>query len=334
MPENLNIDTSDLERVERPTPHVLPPLDSPIRSPFYRGAVPTTAVVNPDAVRNFQVPVIPTYRIVTPTPLTLAGAATNATVEVSTPVITPQPPAPTITQSLTSIPTGYQFTFAQVKLPNSITPGAVISSYKVYRNTANSTGGAAVIQTISHGLTNTGSAIVVQDAQPNGTTQFYWVSAVNVSGNESTLTPAQSGTVVNHSALNSNSQLAGSFHNNGVNVSWSPTSATVLSSSGSSTAVAVASHVNQFAAGAVTYQSGSVDLGIFGGQAVFVDDPTFSGGVLPFGVSSTLSTQALNEGRLVLGKITTQNATPATGGGTTGGTGGLSAAGGRGLIEL
>jgi hypothetical protein len=333
MPENLNIETSDLERVERPTPHMLPPIEAPTKSPFYRASMPSTAIINPDAIRNFTTPGIPSYRVTPPQPLVFAGAAVNATATVSTAVITPQPPAPTISQSLTSIPTGYQFTFRQVKLPNRITPGAVISSYKVYRNTANSTGGAAVIQTISHGLTNTGSAIVVQDAQPNGSTQFYWVSAVNVSGNESTLTPAQSGTITNNAGFNSNSQLASSFHNNAVNTAFAPTSATVLSNGGAGTVITVAASTNLFAPGGVALNNGSVDPGTFGTVWIYADDPTFTGGAVIYqSTTSAPFSQVGAEGRLPIGKITTALGSSKSGGGYQGGTT-TGGAGGRGYIE-
>jgi len=77
---NVDIDVTDLERVERPVPRVLPPLDSqPLKSPFYVAQVPTTAIVNPDAVRNFQNNGIPSFRFTVPTPLNLSGSGSNAT---------------------------------------------------------------------------------------------------------------------------------------------------------------------------------------------------------------------------------------------------------------
>jgi len=205
-----NIDTSGLIPVEPPMVKFAPPLDLvPVRSPFYRGNVPTTAIVNSDAVRNFQAAGVPSYRIVPPQPLTLAGSGTNAVPVVATPaVIVPQPPAPTVSQPLSTTPTGYQFTFLQVNIPTSLPPSAVISAYKVYRNSTNDLGSAAVVQTIHHNPANAGGPVVVQDVQAAGVVRWYWVSAVNVSGKESGLTPAQSGAVTSGSQLNGSGQLS------------------------------------------------------------------------------------------------------------------------------
>jgi hypothetical protein len=337
MPNNTDVDTSDMMPIERPPLQSGgPPLDmQPQKSPFYRGNFPTTAIVNPDSIRNFNTPWIPQYRIVPAQPLNMAGASNNAVATVATAVITfPQPPAPAISQALVTIPTGYQFTFLQVKLPNSSNPSAVISSYKVYRNTANSLGSAVVTQTISHGLSNTGSPVVVQDSQPNGVTMFYWVSAVNVSGIESTLTAAQSVTVASNAGFNSNSQIASTFHNNPVNVSWAPTNLVTLSNNSLSPIIVITANTNQFAPGQISYNSGSVNPGSFGTWVVFADDPTFAGGPSIYSFSSSINNLASAEGRLLLGKITTSPTTSSTGGGFSGGTGGVSFAGGRGLIQI
>jgi hypothetical protein len=333
MPENLNIDTTDLERVEKPAPRVLPPLDPPTKSPFYRGQVPTTAIVNPDAVRNFQMPVIPAFRIVPPQPLTLAGSGTNAPASTSASTFNIlRPPAPTISQTLSSIPIGYQFAFFQVQLP--LGSQTTIANYKIYRSTSSSNNVASVIQTISHNPANNGVPIVVQDAQPNGVTQFYWVSAISTAGIESTLTPAQSGNVTNNAGFNSSSQLAGTFHNNPVNVAFAPTSTTTLSNNGISTVITIAAATNQFAPGGISYSSGSVDPGTFGTVWIFTDDPQFQGGAVIYqSTTSAPFSQVGAEGRLPVGKITTALGSTKTGGGYTGGTTGAGAGGGRGYIQ-
>jgi hypothetical protein len=100
------------------------------------------------------------------------------------------PPAPTFSQTLVATPTGYQFGFTQV-----VAAAQVIDSYKVYRNTSNTTLGATVIRVVKHDQTNAGSPIVVQDQALDGVPYFYWVSSVNTSGLESTLAAAQSGTI-------------------------------------------------------------------------------------------------------------------------------------------
>jgi hypothetical protein len=334
MPMNVDIDTSDLERVERPTPRGLPPLslDQPLKSPFFVSQFPTTATVSPDAVNNFRNPGIPSYRITPPTPLNLAGSGTNAvpTVAVSTFNIL-APPAPTISQSLISIPAGYQFSFYQVQLP--LGSQTTISTYKIYRSTTSANTNALTVQTIAHNTANAGVPITIQDAQPNGVTQFYWVSAVSTAGLESSMVPAQSSTVTNNAGFNSSSQLAGTFHNNPVNTSWSPFDSVTLSNNGSVFAITITANTNQFAPGQIHYNSGSVSPPSFGTWVVFADDPTFAGGAPIYNFSSQLQTLAAAEGRLLLGKITT-GGSATTGGGFSGGTGGPSFAGGRGLIQI
>lgn len=100
------------------------------------------------------------------------------------------PPAPTFTETLTATPTGYEFIFNQV-----VAAGTVIDSYNVYRNTSFTSSGAIVIRTYKHGQTNAGSPITVQDVSPDGVPYYYYVSAVNTSGLESSLAAAQAGTV-------------------------------------------------------------------------------------------------------------------------------------------
>jgi hypothetical protein len=328
-----DIDTTNLERVERPAPRVLPPLDSPTRSPYFVSQFPSTSVVSADAIRNFTVPNIPSFRISPPQPLNLAGAGLNATPTATTSSFNIlRPPAPTISQSLISIPVGYQFSFLQVQLP--LGSQTAISTYKVYRSTTSANTTAQVIDTISHNPSNNGVPISVQDSQPNATTQFYWVSAVSTAGLESTMTPAQSGTVTNTAALNSNSQLAGTFHNNPVNTTWSPRDSVTLSNGSGTTPITITANTGQFAPGQLHYNSGTVDPGTFGTWVCFVDDPQFQGGAAIYNFSNQLPNLPAAEGRLLLGKITTSSSSSSTGGGTTGGTGGSSFAGGRGLIQV
>ena len=106
------------------------------------------------------------------------------------------PPAPSITQSLVSTPVGYQFTFAY----EAGLLADVIQSYNIYRNTSNTSSGATLVKNVPQPATNTGG-YVYQEAVPNGTTYFYFVSAVNTSGLESIKFAAQSGTVPNITQL-------------------------------------------------------------------------------------------------------------------------------------
>jgi hypothetical protein len=334
MTWNTEVNTDGLERVERPLPRVMPPIDlAPARSPFYVSSIPSTAIVNPDAVRNFQAPQLPSYRITPPQPLTIAGSSTNATPTVAQSTFNIlQPPAPTIAQALSSNHTGYQFGFFQVRLPLGST--MAISTYKVYRNTSSANTTAKVIDTITHNPANVGTPIVIQDAQPNGVTQFYWVSAVSTAGVESNLTPAQSGTVSNTSALNSNSQLASSFHNNPADVTFAPTSTTVLSNDGLSFVIVVAASSNLFSAGSISYNSGTVAAGSFGTWFMYADDPLFQGGAVTYQTTVSGSfQQAGAPGRLPFGKITTASGSTKTGGGFSGGSTGVGSGGGRGYIQ-
>jgi len=333
MPFTTHVDTSDMEQVERTDPRIGPPLDlQPAKSPFFQGPLPTTAVVNPDAVRNFNTPGIPSYRIVPAQPLNIAGATTNTTAAATTSIAPRQPtPAPTISQSLTTTPSGYTFSFLQVRLPMGSTTS--ISSYKVYRNSINVSASATVIQSVVHHQANIGIPVLVQDSVSNGIQFYYWVSAINISGIESTLTPAQSGTVSNNAGFNSNSQLASSFHGLPLNTSWSPGSTTTLSNNGVTSVIVVAADTAQFGPSTLSYSSGTVAPGLFGPGVIFVDDRTFSGGAATYVYSSNVQSQAQSDGRLLWGKIQTSNTSASTGGGFTGGTT-TGGAGGRGLILL
>ncbi|MFZ1973838.1 MAG: Hint domain-containing protein [Candidatus Acidiferrales bacterium] len=103
------------------------------------------------------------------------------------------PPEPTITQYVVATPTGFQFSFEQLVLAAG--DEDVIASYNVYRNTTNSTSGATVIQTIKHNPANGGTPIVVQDTvtSHSGVIYYYWLTAVNTKGLESTQEACQTG---------------------------------------------------------------------------------------------------------------------------------------------
>jgi hypothetical protein len=291
-------------------------------------------VVSADAIRNFTVPNIPSFRISPPVPLSLAGATSNATPTVATSTFNIlQPPAPTISQSLISIPVGYQFSFLQVRLPLSATNA--ISTYKVYRSASN-LASATVIQSIPHHAANVGVPVVVQDAQPNGVFLSYWVSAVSIQGMESTLVPASSTLVQSKAGFNSNSQLASSFNSNPLNTSFSSNSATVLSNNGISPNITVNASTATFGAGNVAYNSGTLAPGTFGTWFATALDPFFQGGAVTYLVAPTNIFQTSSDGSLSWGKIVTASASSTTGGGSTGGSSAsssaaISAVSGRGL---
>ena len=106
------------------------------------------------------------------------------------------PAAPSIAQSLIATPTGYQFSFNQL----SGLSADQVDGYQVYRNTTNVSGTASKFQYFKHNPTNSAPQVVF-DSVPNGTTYFYWVTAVNTTGLESVKTAAQSGTVGSGSIL-------------------------------------------------------------------------------------------------------------------------------------
>ena len=184
MPLNTNVSTEGMEAVARPVPVVAPPLElQPAKSPFFISGMPNVgAPVNPDSIRNFSTPGIPNYRITPAIPLNLA--ATNTIPVTTQSVLLPPVPAPTIASPLVNTPTGYAFSFNEVrsKLPS----GFEISSYRVYRGPTNNIVLASVIRTFPHSVNGLSTPVQVTDPQPNNVNQCYFVSAVATNGREST----------------------------------------------------------------------------------------------------------------------------------------------------
>lgn len=121
-------------------------------------------------------------------------------------------------------------------------------------------------------------------------------------------------------ALDTNNRLANSFRANAVNVANVPTSATVLSNDGVSTSIPIASSTNQFGTAAVSYNSGTVNPGVFGTFFIYADDPTFSGGAVNYQFTTSPVNLVAADGRINFGKIITVGGSAKTGGGNTGGT--------------
>jgi hypothetical protein len=151
--------------------------------------------------------------------------------------------------------------------------------------------------------------------------------AIAADGTGSPLTGGKRG----FNALDSNNRLANSFRANPVNVSSVPTSSTTLSNDGVSTSVTIGASSQQFAAGLISYNSGSVDTGLFQKQYITASDPTFAGGAVSYNVGTTPQSQTDTEGEVPWGTITSALGVAGTGGGNTGGTKG--SAGGRGYIQ-
>lgn len=153
--------------------------------------------------------------------------------------------------------------------------------------------------------------------------------AILADGTGSPLTGGKRGFV----ALDPNNRLANSFRMNMANVSSAPTAASDLSNDGSATAIVIAASTQQFGAGQVSYNSGSVDPGAFGTFYVFADDPTFAGGAVTYQFSSDPEDQVAAEGRIKFGVITSVSASAETGGGSSGGsTGGGGGGGGYNFV--
>lgn len=106
------------------------------------------------------------------------------------------PPAPTISQTLTATPTGFQFTIAQ----EGGLLSDVVTGYNVYRNTVNNPATATKIAHLAQDPTNSGG-LVFSDVQPASSSLYYWVTAVNTQGVESTFVAAQTGAVTTISPL-------------------------------------------------------------------------------------------------------------------------------------
>jgi hypothetical protein len=151
--------------------------------------------------------------------------------------------------------------------------------------------------------------------------------AIAADGTGSPLTGGKRG----FNALDANNRLANSFRANPVNVSSVPTSSTTLSNDGVTTAVTIAASSQQFAAGLLSYNSGSVDTGSFQKQNITATDPTLSAGAVIYNVGTTPQSQTDTEGEVAWGTITSALGVAGTGGGNTGGTKG--SAGGRGYIQ-
>jgi hypothetical protein len=124
-----------------------------------------------------------------------ADVSTGITTTVKLSGIVAAPPAPTLSSNAVGTATGFQFAFNQVVLPAG--DAEVIAAYNVYRATSNSFGASSLIQTISPNPGLTG-AITFTDTivAAVGFSYYYWVTAVNTAGFESTATAAQSSAAI------------------------------------------------------------------------------------------------------------------------------------------
>jgi hypothetical protein len=124
-------------------------------------------------------------------PYTQAGISDDLSVAASTLVvldgIVSAPPAPGIAQITTATSSGWQFAFN----PLTGIVADLIDGYWIYRNTTNTAGTAVRYKYVKHSATS-GGVYTFQEVTTTSPV-YYWVTAVNTSGLESTQTSAAAG---------------------------------------------------------------------------------------------------------------------------------------------
>jgi hypothetical protein len=221
------------------------------------------------------------------------------------------PPNPSISQTLVSVPLGFQFSFNQV---SGLTTD-IVKGYKIYRGTTNVSSASSLIDTKLHDPLATG-AIVVQDYPGVNLTYYYWVTSFNAAGLESGFVDAQSGTTV--------SEFVRYSDQDSVNVSYRPTSNPLTGhDAGASATVNIA---------AFTMRAGGTDISISSGSVtalsystlyyIYYDDNAKAGGAVTYNATTTKETAINGRGRFFVGSVKTPAAAdPDTRGNNDGGTG-------------
>lgn len=239
------------------------------------------------------------------------------------------PPAPTIAQSVVGTSTGFQFSFNQVVFPAGDVE--VIAVYKVYRNTANNSATASLIQTIVPTPNQVG-AIVVSDIlmAATGSTYYYWVSAMNTQSFESTLTFA--GTSIG--AIGSMPfSVSGTFSytSTTTSITWSWTSLKIYRADGTITSIADNSQAITGLTATTTYwfqpyydETAAAIAWVAGGTG----SPAYAQTAITLAITQTAN--LINHITLAAGGMSAATTTSGSGGGTGGGGGG----GGRGGLVL
>ena len=250
--------------------------------------------------------------------------------------VTSAPPAPTVTQNLVAIPNGYQFTFQM----EGALLADVIDGYWIYRSSSSSTPTPPTSR-FQYVLQSTGASgsdnFVFQDGTiPAGSTYYYWVSAVNKSGLESSLTAAQSSAT----AAGGANPVEGSYSIKPASGSSCLSSADLGGGAANISIAAFTLYCAQFPSG-VSYNAGASALTLddLGNTitnntkyGVYFDDLMLAGGTPTYKATLSRSTLVQVAGRVFVDIITT-----ATGGGgpsSGGGTGGGGAGGGAGQGNL
>ncbi len=94
------------------------------------------------------------------------------------------------------------------------------------------------------------------------------------------------------------------------------TSPSTAADAGATATITIAAHTRQMPSGGIPYNSGSITgLAFSTKYYVYADDPNFAGGAVTYNATTSRETTVADEGRYLVGSITT----PADGGGGTGG---------------
>jgi hypothetical protein len=161
-----------------------------------------------------------------------------------------EPPAPTVSQTLLATAAGYQFQFNY----EAGLLADVIQSYNIYRFTSNTPASATIVKNVPQPATNTGK-YTYQEVVPVGTNYYYWVTAVNTSGLESSKTDAQSGLVINGATPNLNGNDGVSQTQIGLNLVYNGNFASATTPTGVQSATASAVRVQDLDASSVLQPS-------------------------------------------------------------------------------
>lgn len=221
------------------------------------------------------------------------------------------PPNPSISQTLVSVPLGFQFSFNQV---SGLTTD-IVKGYKIYRGTTNVSSAASLIDTKLHDPLATG-AIVVQDYPGVNLTYYYWVTSFNAAGLESGFVDAQSGATV--------SEFVRYSDQDAVNVSYRPTSNPLTGhDAGASATVNIAAFIMRGGAYDISVNSGSVTtLSYSTLYYIYYDDNAKAGGAVTYNATVTKETALNGRGRFYIGSVTTPaSGNPDTRGNNDGGVG-------------
>lgn len=113
------------------------------------------------------------------------------------------PPHPQITALTSAIAGGLQVSFQQLTSPTPY--GNQVVSYRIYRNTsANTFSGAQLIKTVPHDNSANQKTVQIQDLLGSNKTASYFVTAVDSTGQESTLPGSFQSASVNSGTFNPN----------------------------------------------------------------------------------------------------------------------------------